>query len=67
MARAATLIGWLAHHFLIASSPDVPSVRPLTDLAAFVAANALPADGVPAQSRLAELMALSSTTWARTA
>lgn len=67
MARAATLMGWFARHYLIASNLDVPSVRPLADLAAFVAANALPADGVPAHSRVAELMALSRTTCARTA
>ena len=54
-ARGARFVTWLATHALIATSPEVPLARPMTDLAAFIEANALPANSGSIESRLTVL------------
>jgi tetratricopeptide (TPR) repeat protein len=61
MARSRAFIGWLARHFLIAGSGDVPAVRPLDDLSEFIAENALPPEDRPVELRLSDLNQLSGS------
>jgi hypothetical protein len=51
LERASQFVTWLARHFLIGTNEDVPGVRPLADLAAFVDSCALPPEGRSFEAR----------------